>query len=244
MNPLDPIFVVLIACVGALYSSVGHGGASGYLALLAISSMPVKQASVLALITNVFVASVSFFAFQRAKHFDWRLAWPFLAGSVPFAFLGGSLKVSERAYSLILAIALAGAALRLLWRERKSESTSTPPPIGVGIAIGAGIGLLSGIVGVGGGVFLSPIIVLAGWADAKKTSAVAALFIVANSVAGLTSRPLSTIADALTFWPLILAGSLGAIGGSLIGANVVPAPWLRRTLGAVLMIAVLKLAVS
>lgn len=242
MSPLDPTFVLLIALVGALYASVGHGGASGYLAVLAFSVMPVKQASVLALVTNVFVASISFFAFQRAKHFEWRLAWPFLLGSVPFAFLGGSLKVSEKVYSVLLAVALAGAALRLLWREKEQAKEVCPPPIGLGVGVGAGIGLLSGMVGVGGGVFLSPIMVLAGWADAKKTSAVASLFIVANSLAGLTSRPSSAVAQALNYWPLILAGVTGAIAGSIVGANVVPAPWLRKTLGAVLMIAVAKLA--
>jgi len=243
MNPLDPLFILLIAMIAALYSAVGHGGATGYLALLAFSTVATKEASVLALIMNVFVATISFIAFQRAKHFAWRLAWPFLLGSVPFALLGGSLKLSEKVYAAVLALALALAALRLLWQPKvEKEVEFLPPPVAGGVALGSGIGLLSGLVGVGGGVFLSPVIVLARWADTKQTSAVAAIFIVANSIAGLVVRPWSSVLKSFELWPLIVAGIVGAIGGSILGANIVPNPWLRRTLSAVLLVAVIKLA--
>lgn len=243
MNPLDPLVTILVGLVAGLYSSVGHGGASGYLAVLAFTTMPTKQAAVLALVMNVFVASVSYLAFNRAKHFEWRLVWPFMIGSIPFAILGGSLKVSDKVYSALLALALGAAALRIIWvpkdhNEVEVKKISLP----IGIGTGAGIGLLSGMVGVGGGVFLSPVMILMKWADAKKTAAVAALFIVVNSLAGLSARPLSAVMKTMDHWPLVAVGIAGALAGSAVGANFVPNPWLRRTLGFVLMIAVVKLA--
>ena len=242
MNPLDPVCVGLVAVIAALYSSVGHGGASGYLALLAFSTMATKETSVLALVMNCFVATVSFLAFQRAKHFTWTLAWPFLLGSIPFAFIGGSLRLSEKAFSVILAVALGLAALRLLWQIKADadiETKEVPVPLGAGV--GAGIGLLSGMVGVGGGIFLSPVIILAKWADAKQTSSVAALFIILNSIAGLAARPWPAVVKTFDYWPLMVAGVCGAVGGSMLGANIVPNIWLRRCLGGVLVIAVVKL---
>lgn len=243
MNPLDPVFILLVALVAGLYSSVGHGGASGYLALIAFTAVATKDAAILALVMNVFVATISFVAFHRAKHFSWSLTWPFLAGSIPFAFLGGLLKLPERVYAVVLALALTLAAIRLVWQPKAAkEEELKPPPVGGGVAVGTGVGLLSGMVGVGGGIFLSPVMILAKWADAKQTSATAAIFIVCNSVAGLLARPINSVLHTFTLWPVIVAGIGGAVGGSLVGANWVPKPWLRRTLSVVLIIAVVKLA--
>ncbi len=241
MNPSDPVLLTGLAIVSALYSSVGHGGATGYLALLTFSTLATKEASVLALATNLVVSSIAFFAFQRAKHFDWQLTWPFLAGSIPFAFIGGKMKLPGNAHEPILAVVLAGAALVLLLRPAAAQLETKSPSLLLSIGIGAVIGLLSGIVGIGGGVFLSPIVLLAGFADAKKTASLAALFIFANSLSGLAARDPASLSPIGEHWELLAIGAIGALAGSFLGAFQIPNVGLRRLLGLVLIVAVVKI---
>lgn len=241
MNPSDPILLIGLAIVSALYSSVGHGGATGYLALLTFSTLATKEASVLALGMNLVVSSIAFFAFQRAKHFDWQLTWPFLAGSIPFAFIGGKLKLPGNSHEPILAAVLVLAAIVLLFRPASSQTETKSPNLMLSIGIGAGIGLLSGIVGIGGGVFLSPIVLLAGFADAKKTASLAALFIFANSLSGLAARDPSSLKLIGEHWELLAVGAIGALAGSYLGAFRIPNVGLRRLLGLVLLVAVAKI---
>ena len=192
--------------IAALYSSVGHGGASGYLALLALLSYAPAQMATTALTLNILVASVAAYSYWRGGHFSWRLTWPFLLTSMPFAFLGGTLQVSQGAYSLLLAFALAVAALRLVFAKRFANHESRPVRISVApaIAAGSGIGLISGIVGVGGGIFLSPLLILLGWAAVKPTAATAAVFVALNSAAALAARSMyGTInVDAIGWLPV------------------------------------------
>ncbi|MBS1708403.1 MAG: sulfite exporter TauE/SafE family protein [Armatimonadetes bacterium] len=230
--------------VALAYSLVGHGGASGYLALLAFTSVDQKTASTTALGLNLVVAGVTFFTFRRAKHFSWPLVWPFLVGSVPFAFLGGSLKMESRVQSWILAATLTYAAVALVLPVKAGTEETRPPHRGIAIATGAGIGLLSGIVGVGGGIFLSPVMILAKWAKPHVVASASAVFIFANSFAGLLARPPRHLADAAAYWPLILAGLVGAVAGSYVGAFKTSGPVMRRALGAVLLVAVWKLVVK
>lgn len=235
-----PLFIIGIAVVAMLYAAVGHGGASGYLALLALINFPSKPSSVLALAMNLAVSAVSFLAFQRAKFFRWELVWPFLVGSIPLAFFGGSLQIEGRIHKYILAGVLLLVAAILIWKAPEEREQTEPKRV-LMVAVGAGIGLLSGIVGVGGGIFLSPVLILTGWANSKQTASVSALFIFANSLAGLAAKPNTSFTVVGAHWDLLVAGSLGAVVGSFLGANRLSNPGLRRLLGFVLLFAFIKL---
>lgn len=210
---------------------------------MAFATISTKDASTLALAMNLAVSSISFFLFQRAKCFDWQLAWPFLVGSVPMAFLGGKIPLSDSIHKWILAIVLLYASIALLAKTPRLQGEIQPPQVPLAIAIGAGVGLISGMVGVGGGIFLSPVLILLGWAEAKRTAAVSALFILLNSTAGLAARADKVVPIVSQNGIVLFIAVAGAIGGSWIGANRLPDLGVRRTLGAVLLLAVFKLLV-
>lgn len=235
---------MLIGCVAALYASVGHGGASGYLAVMSFLFLHPALMSTTALLLNVLVAGMGTIQFARAGHFSWKLAWPFTLLSIPSAFVGGLIKVSEAVYMLLLAAVLLIAAYRLM-REGSPgrEESREVPPRAVALLSGSGIGLLSGIVGVGGGIFLSPVLILMKWATTKQTAAVSAFFIVANSVAGLGGRFVRGGLEVGTIWPLMLAAGAGGLLGSFWGARRSTPRTLRLLLGIVLVIAAFKLVV-
>lgn len=235
-------FTFLVALV---YSSVGHGGASGYLALLSLYSFPREPASASALCLNLLVSGTAFLAFWRAAHFSWRFAWPFVLTSIPAAFLGGLVKVSPSFYSLLLGWVLLLAGFRLLIDVKPiAEKVYSDPSLLFSLPLGALIGLLSGIVGVGGGIFLSPILLFFRWAEPKRTAAISAFFILVNSFAGLLGRAfrvqfkfdLSSLVIGM-----VATAFLGGILGSHLGANHFSAWWLRRILAAVLFISAFKL---
>ncbi len=240
------IVSVLIFIVAALYSSVGHGGASGYLAVLSFFAVAPATMGSTALTLNVLVAGVALFSYLRAGHLSWRLAWPFILLSIPAAFIGGLVKVSEKTYFVLLALALVIAAYRLAMSATGSVEGSEFKRVKLSVSLPAGgaIGLLSGIVGVGGGIFLSPVMLLFRWADAKKTSAVAALFIVVNSFAGLAGRLVKGELAIGGFGPLVAVAFLGGLLGSYYGANRFSGVVLRRLLAVVLIVAALKMIVS
>ena len=240
LNAHDPLFLIGVLAVALAYSAVGHGGASGYLALLAFSTMAPKDASTLALFLNIGVSIIAFALFERAKHFEWSLAWPFLVGSIPLAFVGGSLKLSDSVHKWVLAGVLLYAAVTLLVRAPKPAKDIHPPIVPMQIGVGAAIGLLSGMVGVGGGIFLSPILLLMGWANAKKTAAVSALFILLNSAAGLLARPPSSLAIVQDYLPMLIIACVGAAAGAWSGARKMPDNAMRRTLGIAMLVAVAK----
>ena len=177
MLPAEPALLALllglIFFVAVAYSSVGHGGASGYLAVLSFFGLAPAAMAPSALCLNLLVAGTSFTSYWRAGHFAFRLLWPFLLTSIPFAFLGGLTPVSPRTYLVLLAVVLIFAAYRLLVvvPPSQEESFIRVPSLAVALPVGAGIGFLSGIIGVGGGIFLSPLLILLKWADAKRTAA-------------------------------------------------------------------------
>ena len=236
----------LVFIVALLYSSVGHGGASGYLAVLSLLSLPPQQLAGTALILNLVVATIAFFNYARAGHFTWRYNWLCIAVSVPCAFIGGWLPVSAPIYHVLLCAVLLFAAWRL-WMVWPSENLIPlqQPHLGVLLITSAFIGLISGIVGVGGGIFLSPLMILLRWATPQQTGATSACFILANSLAGLFARhlhnTLMTGAMISSLWPLILAGIIASLIGSYYGSRVVSGAGLRRLLAIVLLIASLKL---
>lgn len=241
LDPASPLILLGVVAVAFVFSAVGHGGASGYLALMAFSSLTATQSSTLALSMNLVVSAISFIAFGRAKHFDFSLAWPFLLGGIPLAYVGGLTKLSGEGHKMVLAVVLGSVALILLAGNPPVKDADAPRKPGLAFLVGAGLGWISGLVGIGGGVFLSPLLLLLGWADMKRTAAVSALFIFANSASGLLARGTSGW-DTLVAHPgLVACGALGAVVGAKLGANRWSSLILRRVLGLVLIVAVFKL---
>lgn len=230
-----------VAAVAFVYSMVGHGGASGMLAVLSLTALAPREVATAALVLNLVVATLSFVAYHRADHFRARLTWPFLVGSMPCALLGASMRVSERVYFMAVGLVLVYAAILLIVRPSSPGAASSPPAPGVAAGIGAGIGVLSGVVGVGGGIFLSPVVILKRWADARQAAATSAVFIIGNSLAGLAGRLHTGIAMPPGFWLMAACGALGAIAGGQVGARSIPVAGLRRVLGVVLLMAAARL---
>ncbi len=247
MLPAQPevlvLLLALVFLVALAYSSVGHGGASGYLAVLSFFGLAPAAMAPSALLLNLLVAGLSFTSYLRARHFVFRLLWPFLLTSVPFAFLGGLVGVSPQVYMLLLAAVLLFAAFRLLVvvPAQQEEYFVKPPSLAVALPVGAAIGFLSGIVGVGGGIFLSPLLILLHWADAKRTAAVSAAFIWINSLAGLYGQLSRKHVDWSGLLWLVAAAFAGGLVGSWLGSRRFRGLWLCRILGVVLLLATVKL---
>lgn len=233
----------LIFLVAMAYSSVGHGGASGYLLVLALSGFAPAQMAPSALVLNLLVSGVAFLAYRREGYFVPKLFWPFTLASVPAAFLGGLLEVSPKLYSGLLAVAILFSAFRLLTVKGQGEAQNTfsGPPLRLALPIGACIGLLSGIIGIGGGIFLSPVLILLRWADAKRAAAASACFIWINSLAGLYGHSARNSPDIGGLGPLIIAAFLGGLIGSHFGARRLGGAALCRVLASVLAVAAVKL---
>ncbi len=235
------LIMILILAVAFLYSSVGHGGASGYLAVLALVAFEPLAMATTVLVMNVLVTAVGFFMYRTAGHFRWSLIWPFLIGSLPASYLGGSLALSGPLYALLLALLLGFAAVRLLWPGAETTDSPGPPAGLVSLGVGGGIGFVAGTIGIGGGIFLSPLLILFNWADAKTTAAVSTVFVGLNSVFGLLGR---WWADALVlgeFAYFIPAALVGGLIGSGLGANYFSGRSIKLLLSVVLLIASLKL---
>jgi uncharacterized protein len=235
----------ILAVVAVLYASVGHGGASGYLAVMALAEVPKEVATSTALAMNLIVATTAFIAFRQRNFFHARLALPFVAAGIPMAFLGGIFRLGDRAYMLILGVALALAAIRMFLPALKiRESGASAPHLGLALALGGVIGLVSGMVGIGGGVFLSPLILMMGWAGPKETAATSAIFIVVNSAAGMLGRHFGGQLAIDSGWPLLVAGMAGGLIGAYLGSRTLAPASLRYALGLVLCIAALKSFIS
>ena len=236
--------ITLIFLVAVVYASVGHGGASGYLAAMSLLAYAPMQMASSALLLNLLVAGTACLMFWRAGHGSLSLLCPFLAGSVPGAFIGGWLPVSSRMYGWLLAAALLVAAVRLCLPTTQTAGHSTHPSLPIAVLVGAGIGVISGIIGVGGGIFLSPLMILLHWADPKRTAAASAGFIVVNSAAGLAGRLVAGRLVIGPMLPLVAAAFVGGVIGSRLGANHFSSVWLRRLLAGVLIVAAGKLVVA
>lgn len=239
---LEPGFVLFsFFLVAVLYSVVGHGGASGYLAVLSLTAISSQVISSTSLLLNLFVAGISFAFYAHAKNFSWTLTWPFLVSAIPLAFVGSTITVSPDAFSLILGGVLLVAAVRLFWQP-KNTTENVPPVIWKALSIGAAIGFLSGLVGVGGGIFLSPVLLFLGWADPKKAAATSSVFIFFNSISGIAGRIHNgsiNFADQVA-WMIVFCVA-GSLIGSYLGANRFAPKWIRYALGFVLLTAATKL---
>jgi len=228
-----------------VYASVGHGGASAYIAAMALAGIAPAEMRPIALTLNILVSALATYKFWRAGHFRWRLFWPFAAVSIPFAYLGGAITLPGNLYKIVVGAVLIYAAWQL-WRSGRAGEEMKPvrrPAIALAMAIGAAMGLLSGLTGVGGGIFLSPLLLMLGWAGTKQTSAVAAPFILVNSVAGLAAGFVAgTAALPESTWALAAAVLVGGWLGAEYGSRRFANPVVRRVLAVVLAVAGAKMA--
>lgn len=238
----NPLLFLLVFIVAVVYSSAGFGGASGYLLAMSFFDIPVIVMSSTALVLNIFVSTISFIGYFRAGHFRPNLLFPFLITSVPAAFLGGMFKLSEQAYTVLLYAVLTYLALRMTFFPVLSDNagwTPRPVPLWAALSSGAVIGLLSGMIGIGGGIFLSPLIILLGWGSSKQAAASAGAFIAVNSVSGLVGRfNNGTFSFGEFGISLLVVGLIGALIGSRLGAVRFSGANVRRALGVILVIAV------
>lgn len=233
----------LIFLAAALYSSVGHAGASGYLAAMALFGLAPTVMKPTALTLNILVAVIATTKFYRAGCFSWKLFQPLALASVPFAFIGGAVSLPGYLYKPVVGLVLLYAAYRLLADKGIKADVSHPPLLLLAVS-GAGIGLLSGLTGVGGGIFLSPLLLFLGWAETQQASGVAAAFILVNSVAALLGHysAVSHVPSEVMAWAP--AAVLGGWIGAQYGSRRLPAPIILKLLAAVLLVAGVKMLFS
>lgn len=234
------LLFLVIGVVAFLYSSVGHAGASGYIAVMAIWGLAPTVIRPTALLLNILVASIGAFQFWRARHFNWRLFWPFALLSIPAAYLGGYLQLPASILKILIGVVLLFSALRLIFRRGDPPNVAPPAPA-IAIGTGAAIGFLSGLTGTGGGIFLTPLLLFFKWAHIRQAAAVSALFILVNSIAGLigyftANRSIPSLGAILA-----AAAVIGGTIGSHLGSRRFPVRTISLLLATVLIIAGLKL---
>jgi len=238
------VLILLLLCilvVAILYSSVGHGGGSGYIAALALFSVAPAAFKPTALVLNILVSAVATFSFARAGHFSWRLFWPFAAASIPCSFIGGYINLPPHLYKPLVGIILLASACRLFYHTEHVATEIRQPSAPAALIFGALLGLLSGLTGVGGGIFLSPLLLLLKWGRVREVSAVAALFVLVNSIAGLLGH-LSSLQAIPHFAPLLaVAALIGGSIGAFFGSRRLPTATVIKSLAVVLTIAGVKL---
>jgi len=235
--------LIAIGVVAFLYSSVGHAGASGYIAVMTLLGLAPATIRPTALLLNILVASIGSLQFWHAGYFHWRLFWPFAVLSVPAAYLGGYLQLPVTILRILIGLVLVFSAARLFFRRGDPPEVESPAPAAA-FTLGGIIGLLSGLTGTGGGIFLTPTLLFFQWARIREAAAVSAVFILVNSIAGLVGY--FTVNRSLPFLGLILAGA-AVIGGSLgshFGSRRFPPRTISMVLAIVLVIAGAKLILT
>jgi uncharacterized protein len=243
MDPTTVAALCLLFALGAaLYSSVGHGGASAYIAAMALFSVAPETMKPIALALNLLVAGFGTWRYWRRGLTNWKLVVAFALTATPAAFIGGSVHLPSIYYKPLVGILLWAAAARLLWQPKAlAERPVQPPSLWISLPAGAVLGLLAGLTGTGGGIFLSPLIILNAWEEPRRTSGIVAAFILLNSIAGLAGNA-AAVGNLPHQLPLFLAAvGVGALLGTSLGVERLPRPWLLRTLGAVLIVAGTKL---
>lgn len=228
--------------VALLYAMVGHGGASGYLAVMAFLSIPVLTMRPTALVLNLCVSAVAFIAFARKGHFQFRTFWPFALTSIPLAWIGGGMQLNAVAFKILLGLFLLVAAARMMGFLKTSESEAVNAVnIPLALLLGALLGLFSGILGIGGGIILSPLILLLSWAKVKTTAATSALFIFVNSAAGLAGVDGLQSALHPNMLGLLASVFAGALIGAYLGSIRYTSKRVQRVLSVLLLLAAVKL---
>lgn len=235
------LFYGLLFVVAFLYSAVGHGGASGYLALMALYGVAPQEMKPTALILNLFVAMTSFIQYYRGKHFKMPIFLPIALASIPFAFLGGMLTMDDVYYKKILGLLLILPIVRFFFFKNTADENLKPPVLTISIAIGAVVGLLSGMIGIGGGIILSPVLILLQWTNQKQTAAISAAFIFVNSLAGLGGMMTQGITVTNHMAMYIVIAFTGGLLGAYFGSKRFNQDILKYVLATVLLVAAYKL---
>ncbi len=234
------MLALAVFTVAFLYSCVGHAGASGYIAAMTLFGLAPAVIKPTALALNILVASLAFWQFRRAGHFSWRLFWPLALASIPAAFLGGFVNLPTRAFNILVGLVLLASAARFLF-DPAAEPKAKHPSLAASFGIGGGLGLLSGLTGTGGGIFLTPLGIFLRWDATKTISAVSAAFILVNSTSALTGHWLKTRSLPEVAPLLVAAAITGGFAGSYLGAWRLPHTAIKRLLAVVLLIAGFKL---
>lgn len=235
------LLCLAILLVAFLYSAVGHAGASGYIAVMTLFGLAPTVIKPAALVLNILVATLTFYQFRRAGHFSWALFWPFAILSVPLAFLGGYINLPTHWFKILIGVVLLYSAVRFFLEPKVEEHETKPPAKPIALATGAGIGLLSGLTGTGGGIFLTPLMIFFHWSKTKAASAVSALFILVNSISGLLGNISSTKQLPLFALPVVIAAIAGGAMGSYFGSQRFSVLFIKKLLAVVLLIAGVKL---
>lgn len=231
---------LFLGLIAFLYSSVGHGGASGYLAFMGLIGFDTLFMKSTALTLNLFVSGIAFLIYYRGGYFRWKLLGPFILTSIPFAYIGAQILIEPKIYKLILGVFLLLSALRMFFKQKEGQRLmdfSFP----LALFIGAVLGLLSGMIGIGGGIILTPLIIILGWGSVKEAAAVSAPFIFLNSLSGLSGlwiKGFQYLPDILTWITIVM---ISGIIGSFIGSRILSSRKLKYVLGVVLIMAGFKL---
>jgi uncharacterized membrane protein YfcA len=241
MTPeLLPWLALGVLVIAFLYSSVGHAGASGYIAVMTLFGLAPEVIKPTALVLNILVASLGTWQFHRAGHFRWQLFWPFALLAVPAAFIGGYWNLPAHLFKIVIGVVLVLSAVRFLWDPREAPQTKRPK-LSVALISGGLLGLLAGLTGTGGGIFLTPLMILMRWAPTKTASATSVVFILLNSIAGLLGNLTATNSFPAMAIVLVIAALIGGSIGSYFGSQRFSPVIIKRLLAAVLIIAGLKL---
>lgn len=243
MSTLSTLIIPIAVFTAAfLFALAGHTGASAYLAIFGLAGMSTDVIKPTVLSLNVVVGTVAVYKFARAGHFSWRLIWPFIVTSIPFSFLGGLITLPTQIYRILVAVVLIYAASRMLF-DRPSKNTTQlgPPPVWLSLLLGAGIGFTGGLIGIGGGILLSPILLLTNWAGPQLTAGTIAVFVLVNSIAGLFGHWTVSmhLPPQLPFWGVVAL--VGGWIGAEIGSRRLSAIFLRRMLGLILLVSGLRM---
>lgn len=234
-------FFIILFIVALLYASVGHGGASGYLALMALYNFTPDVMKPTALMLNLFVSLTSFLLYFKGGHFKWKVFLPFALASIPFSFLGGTISLDVHVYKKGLGVLLLFPVIRFFLLPNTDDQYLKPAKLVISLFAGAVIGFLSGLIGIGGGILLSPILLLLNWTNQKQTAAISALFIFVNSIAGLAGQLSNGIQLNTTMLNFVAIAFIGGLVGAWLGSIKFNQLILKYTLAVVLLIASVKL---
>ena len=238
---LDLLIALSLFILGFLYASVGHGGASGYLAIFSLSGISSLVYKPLVLLLNIIVSFIAFIQFKKAGYFKWKLILPFLITSIPFAFLGAKFPVKGEIYNILLGLALVFPILRLLQINPAEKQQIKEINLVGALIMGAFLGFAAGLLNIGGGIFLSPALILMGWANAKESAAASSLFILCNSIAGLISIKTQSFFVVEYSYLWFFAATLGGLAGAYFGSNIYKQKTVKYVLASVMSIACAKL---
>ncbi|HEX2919596.1 MAG TPA: sulfite exporter TauE/SafE family protein [Bacteroidales bacterium] len=239
---MEALFLSMLFVAAFLYASIGHGGASSYLALMALTGIDIMYLRSSALILNLFVAAIAFYNYYKAGYFSLKLLSPFILGSIPMSFLGGMIKVDNSFYKISLGVCLLLVVARMLFNVKRFENdTIVNPNFFLAVIIGAIIGFFSGLIGIGGGVILSPVLIIAGWANIKQSATISAAFIWLNSFSGLLGNINTGIAISSNIYIWVAVALAGGMAGSYLGSRRFSLAGLNYVLASVLLLAGIKL---